>query len=465
MKLKKVTYIFLIVSMLACNFVTNMVFPPPTATPVPTATLTVTASPTATLEPLKASYIPPQCQGVVPATVSPETILAQPTSEVPPNTEISQDMQLEIFENMTSLITDVYLYPDFNGKDWEGIVAKYRADVEAGLSTEEFYFAMENMVMDLGDEHSSFQPPIVVEELNSELAGENEFVGVGIYIQPQMDKEQVTLISVMPNSPAEYSGLRAHDVILTVDDHPIVKDGELFINLVRGLECSATVLTVKSPGEEARKVMLIRERIQGPANIEARLVPTTDGSRIGYIFIPTFFDRTIPRQIEDALNEFGVLDGLILDNRMNGGGSSDVVEPILSFFTAGTLGSFVSRHESHPFVINPDSVNFSQDVPLVILVGEGTASFGEIFSGALQDNGRAKIVGQTTMGNVETLHGYGFDDGSRIWIAEEKFDPAVSHANWEETGIIPDVEAFADWDTFVFETDPAILAALTLLGH
>ena len=180
MKLKKVTYIFLIVSMLACNFVTNMVFPPPTATPVPTATLTVTASPTATLEPLKASYIPPQCQGVVPATVSPETILAQPTSEVPPNTEISQDMQLEIFENMTSLITDVYLYPDFNGKDWEGIVAKYRADVEAGLSTEEFYFAMENMVMDLGDEHSSFQPPIVVEELNSELAGENEFVGVGI---------------------------------------------------------------------------------------------------------------------------------------------------------------------------------------------------------------------------------------------------------------------------------------------
>jgi carboxyl-terminal processing protease len=125
----------------------------------------------------------------------------------------------------------------------------------------------------------------------------------------------------------------------------------------------------------------------------------------------------------------------------------------------------VSRAESRPLVINPDSIYNSQDVPLVVLVGQDTVSFGEIFSGILQDSGRAKIVGQTTLGNVETLHGYDFDDGSRMWIAEEKFDPAISHANWEATGIIPDVEAYADWDTFIFENDPSVAAALTLLGH
>ena len=102
---------------------------------------------------------------------------------------------------------------------------------------------------------------------------------------------------------------------------------------------------------------------------------------------------------------------------------------------------------------------------MVVLVGQDTASFGEIFSGILQDIGRAKIAGQTTMGNVEILHPYSFVDGSRIWIAEERFVPPVSHADWEKDGIIPDLEAYAPWETFSFENDPGIAAALQLLGH
>jgi carboxyl-terminal processing protease len=165
------------------------------------------------------------------------------------------------------------------------------------------------------------------------------------------------------------------------------------------------------------------------------------------------------------LNDFGPLDGLILDNRLNGGGSSDVLEPILSFFTSGKLGQFVSRKESSPLQISANPIQNSQDVPLIVLVSEETVSFGEIFSGVLKDSGRAKIAGQTSLGNVEVLHGYDFDDGSRLWIAEDTFDPSISHANWEETGIVPDVEAYADWDTFIFETDPSVAAALSLLGH
>ena len=65
---------------------------------------------------------------------------------------------------------------------------------------------------------------------------------------------------------------------------------------------------------------------------------------------------------------------------------------------------------------------------------------------------------------METLHGYKFSDGSFAWIAQERFDPAHSHANWEKDGIIPDVQAFADWDTFTFENDPSVIAALEVLG-
>jgi hypothetical protein len=56
-------------------------------------------------------------------------------------------------------------------------------------------------------------------------------------------------------------------------------------------------------------------------------------------------------------------------------------------------------------------------------------------------------------------------DGSKVWIAEERFDPLYSDTDWEALGISPDVEVIADWDTFTFETDPGVAAALVLLGH
>lgn len=457
MKIKRFSYVFLIAAMLACNFVTSRLTPPTATPPPPTLT--------ATLEPLVPAYIPPSCQNIALATISPATALAQPTAELQANPNVSQDLQKKVFDKAVDVIGQVYVYPDFNGNDWSAIVSKYRAEIDAGLGTEDFYVTMSNMITELGDEHSSFLSPADVAADEADLAGNNDFVGVGMYILPQLNKNQVTVISTFPDSPAAQSGLKAHDTILAVDGLPIVENGRSQVYLTRGPECSATVLKVKSPGQEPRDVLLVRQRIQSSLLIDARLVPTTDGSHIGYIFIPTFYDQTIPQQIEDALNNFGPLDGLILDNSLNGGGSSDVLEPILAFFTSGKLGQFVSRKDSSPLQISANPIQNSQDVPLIVLVSEETVSFGEIFSGVLKDSGRAQIVGQTSLGNVEILHGYDFDDGSRLWIAEDTFDPSVSHANWEKTGIIPDVEAHADWDTFTFETDPAIAAALSLLGH
>jgi carboxyl-terminal processing protease len=270
------------------------------------------------------------------------------------------------------------------------------------------------------------------------------------------------VISTFPDSAAEHAGIKAHDSIIAVDNLPVF-DGEN--NRLRGPACSAALVTVQSPGEEPRQLMLVRHSIEGNVRIDARLVPTTDGSKIGYIFIPTFFDETIPPQIEQALNDFGTLDGLILDLRMNGGGSSSVTDPIFSFFASGRLGQFVSRDSSRTLSIDPDPIQNSQTVPLVVMVSEDTVSYGEIFAGIMRDSRDAKITGETSLGNVEVLHGFNFEDGSQLWLAAECFFPAHSQDNWEETGIVPDVQAFAEWDTFTFETDPSVAAAVTLLGH
>jgi len=444
---------------------------PETAPPPPTASETAAQAPSAsppasaTTPATQVVYIPPPCQGVAVATIPPATTMAEPTLALEANPPISTVKQLILFDDLAEIISANYLYSDFNGLDWPAIAADYRLKVEGGLDTEAFYTEMTNLINELGDEHSYFLSPKAAAAAAVNLAGGASIVGIGVLIQPLIEKDRVTILAVLPDSPAEHSGLKAHDGILAVDGLPVVAEGIVYTQRVRGPECSAAVFTVQTPGEAPRQITIVRQRIAAPLPIDARLAPTSDGARIGYIFIPTFFDTTVPAQVRAALESFGPLDGLILDNRMNGGGSSLVVDPLFAFFTSGVLGDFVSRTESRPLEIAADPIHNSQTVPIVVLVGEDTVSFGEIFSGVLQALGRAKVVGETTGGNVETLNGYIFDNGAELWLAEERFDPAHSEADWEITGIQPDREVIADWDTFTFENDPAVAAAVKLLGH
>jgi C-terminal peptidase prc len=458
---KRIAFGFLVLSLLSCNFVTRLVNP---ATPTPLPPATPLASFTPTVDSLIPVYIPPECTSAPIATVPPDIALAQPTETIEPNADISQGTQLGVFDDLVDVVDDVYVYPDFNGKDWDEIKARYRSKIEAGLDTETFYLEMRAMIVELEDEHSFFLSPVEVAQSEAELRGENNYVGVGIYSIPDEERQTFTVISTFPDSPAEHAGIKPHDKILKVDGIPLTIDVNTS-SRVRGPQCSAVVLTVQSPNEAPRDLLLLRAPIRGNLNIVTQLIPTTDGSKIGYIFIPTFFDETIPPQIEEALNNFGPLDGLILDVRLNGGGSSSVVNPIFEHFVSGKLGEFVSRDSSRPLEVDSNPIHNSDTVPLVIIVSKDTVSYGEIFSGVLRDAGRAKIVGETSLGNVEVLHGFDFDDGSQVWVAAETFDSAFSDDNWELTGIVPDVPAFAAWDTITFETDPSITAAVQLLGH
>lgn len=408
------------------------------------------------------TYVPPACAGKSIITVSPEAMITPKMSDLRPNAPISKVDQQRIFHNLVTILDSIYLYPDFNGIDWRGIVDEYLLKIETGLDTEKFYAAMDQFIRSLGDKHSYFQSPVNVEAEKARLSGEASYVGVGALFLPLPEKKCITVLAVFPNSPAERSGIKQHDNVLKVDGFPLIKNDTLY-PFTRGPECSMAALTVKSPGKEQRIVRVIRSRFTGLLPVYSRLVPTTDGRHIGYIFLPTFLDPTVPAQVKKALKDFGSLDGLILDNRMNSGGASSVVKPILSYFTSGNMGEYISRTARRPLDITADPVHNSQKVPLLILVSKNTVSYGEVFSGLLRDIGRVKIVGQTTAGRVETLHAYRFHDGSQVWIAQERFEPVKTHTNWQGKGVVPDVEVLAEWDEFTFETDPALAVALKLL--
>jgi carboxyl-terminal processing protease len=212
-------------------------------------------------------------------------------------------------------------------------------------------------------------------------------------------------------------------------------------------------------------VTVVRDELTGPALIDARLVHTKDGSRIGYIFLPTFEDATIPGQVSGALAKFGRLDALILDVRINPGGLESVRDATLGYFISGVVGRLVSRTSvSRVEIIGaPDAL--AESVPVAVLIGPHTYSAAELFAGILKDEGRAHLVGGTTSGTVESLQTIKFEDGSEVLLAEARFDPAVSHADWRKSGIVPDVGGAGEWNTFTFDNDPAVAAALKLFGH
>jgi C-terminal processing protease CtpA/Prc len=199
------------------------------------------------------------------------------------------------------------------------------------------------------------------------------------------------------------------------------------------------------------------------------VLSSPSGKRIGYILLVTFNDGTIDDQVGKVLNEMtsqGPLDGLIIDNRQNSGGADTILRGVLGYFTSGSLGYFISRETERPLQVDQLDINGSQQLPLVVLVGPGTASYGEVFSGVLKDVNRAYLIGETTDGNVETLWGYDFDDGSRAWLAHESFRP-INHQedDWEESGIIPDQTVIAGWDEYSLDNDPVVQAALDYFGQ
>ena len=386
----------------------------------------------------------------------------------PVPTSIAPDTQLHIFEDLWSIVNDTYIYPDFNGLDWNVIHEQYRQIISAGLTNQEFYTRISDLIFNLGDDHSYFLDPQQVADQEAEYEGNHDYVGIGVMVYAVPDRQRAVIISVIPGSPADAAGLQPRDSILSVDGISILDEQGYQRDLVHGPEGTTFVISVQSPGEPPRSLNLTRQRITGSYPVVSQVITTSDGIRIGYIFLVTFMDGTVDDQVAQALKEMTVdlpLDGLILDNRMNEGGSSLVLEPMLGFFSGGNLGSYINHSERDPLKIKLNDINGSSTLPLVVLVGSGTASFGEIFAGVLQDIGRAYIIGTTTGGNVEVLWGYDLDDGSQLWLANETFQP-INHPeqDWEQSGIIPDLSVSGEFDQYSMDKDPVISAAIEYLS-
>lgn len=419
------------------------------------------------------------CQTLLPTprpTPTRPPVTAQPTTQVsptettpPPLTADAETLERHrrIFREVWETVNENYVYSDYNGLDWEAMQAEYAPQVEAAPDDETFWRLMQELVNRLADDHSRYLTPAEVAEEDQERTGDLDYVGIGVYLTLPLSATYGVILMIFPDSPAETAGIRPHDRILAVDGTPACcnADGSDNLALLRGPEGSTVRVELQSPGSAPRELKVQRARIQTQLPIPTRRIATPQGD-VGYILIPTLFDETVAERTRDALEQLfadGPVIGLVVDMRINGGGAYTELSDLLALFMDGRAGRFVRRGKTaETFHIRARPLGATQTLPLVILIGRDTESYAEVFSGILQDMGRAQLVGEPTAGNVETIYPYDQEDGSRLWIAEETFEPP-SGARWESAGVQPDVLIRARWEDFTEDDDPVLLAALALL--
>jgi len=253
--------------------------------------------------------------------------------------------------------------------------------------------AIKGMMDALGDEHSSYLDPEMLERFNDVLQGA-EYEGIGAWVDTT--QEYLTIISPMPDSPAEKADLRPGDKVIAINGEDMTgQDGEYARQLVLGPEGTTVRLTILRKGvEEPFEVEVERAAIVTPS-VTARMLE----DNIGYVELFTFGDST-NEELEKALKELMSQNpaGIVLDLRNNGGGYRDTAIEVASQFIGDGTIMYEEFGDGRKEVFEAKRGGLATDVPLVVLINEGSASASEIVAGAIQDYQRGYLVGMTSFG-------------------------------------------------------------------
>ena len=303
--------------------------------------------------------------------------------------------------------------------------------------TGESYEAIRGMLGSLNDPYTRFLDPKQFKEMQIDTSG--ELMGVGIQLSLDKDSKELTVVSPIEGTPASEAGVQPKDVIVTIDGKSTKgMSTEDAVKLIRGPEGSEVTLGLRRKGAVI-SVSLTRARIAIHA-IESSLNRSSDGTQVGYIRLKQF-NANSARDMRDAIRRFekdGV-DGYVLDLRFNPGGLLEAsVDIARQWLNKGTIVSTRTREGIRD--VRRATGSAITDKPVVVLVNEGSASASEILSGALQDNNRAKLVGQKTFGKGLVQSVRGLADGSGITVTIAKY-LTPKGTDIHKNGIKPDIES------------------------
>jgi carboxyl-terminal processing protease len=317
--------------------------------------------------------------------------------------------------------------------------------------------AISGMLGALGDQHTSYMDPSQFKDANSSLSGEYE--GIGAYVDTT--GEFLTVISPISQSPAEKAGVKSGDVIIGINGESMKGiNPELARQKVLGPAGTEVTLTIQREGlEEPIDIKIVRAKIT-IASVESKML---EGD-IAYVKLNTFGDTTT-QELKSQLKELLAKNpkGLILDLRNNGGGYLQTAVEVTSQFVKEGIVVSEKYGDGRNQKFDVISGGLATDIPLVVLVNEGTASASEIVSGAIQDYGRGKLVGVTTYGKGSV----------QIWtpLSNEQGAVRITVAKWltpkdrtiNKIGLTPEVVIEMTKEDFDAKRDPQLDAAIKTL--
>ena len=318
--------------------------------------------------------------------------------------------------------------------------------------------AISGMLAALGDEHTTYMEPAVFKQANSSLSGAYE--GIGAYVDTT--GEYLKVISPISQSPAEKAGIKSGDLFIAIDGVSMKGiNPEVARQKVLGPAGSTITLTVQRAGtEKPFEVKIVRAKIS-IASVESKML----ANNVAYVKLNTFGETTT----QELISQLKVLiaqnpKGLILDLRNNGGGYlQTAVEVASQFIKEGVVVSEKYGDGRPVDKSNAIPGGLALDIPMVVLVNEGTASASEIVSGAIQDYARGKLVGVTTYGKGSV----------QIWtpLSNDQGAVRITIAKWltpkdrtiHKIGLTPDVVVTMTKEDYAAGRDPQLDAAIKTL--
>lgn len=299
--------------------------------------------------------------------------------------------------------------------------------------------ALKGMFANLGDPYTSYYPKDEFAKLMENLDG--RYKGIGVTVSASKEGT-IKVIQVFEDSPAKEAGMKSGDIIKSVEGQEFdASELEEAVSLIRGEAGSKVKIEVirvsedKPEGEEIP--MLVERRDVRVDTVYTKTLKIAD-KNIGYLRLSAFDDITW----DDFKEKYSKLknsdiDGLVLDLRNNPGGSLDVCLNIADTFL--DEGVIVTTEDKKGNVITEKSDADMDDLPMVTLINENSASASEILAGAFKDRGRSKIVGKKSFGKgiVQKLFPLDNGAGAKITISEYK-TPNGEKIN--KIGVKPDIE-------------------------
>ncbi len=374
-----------------------------------------------------------------PATEGPSSLSPQPTATSGPIVTATPPLgkAFELFWEVWALVEE-----DYYG--------------ELPSTEEVTYGAIRGALNTLGDPFTGFIEPEVAAIQREDDSG--AFEGIGAYVT--MRDGRLMIVSTFKGQPAEKAGLRRGDVVLKVDDTPI-ENMSIYeaISLIRGPQGTTVRLTILREGEEPFEVKIVRARIEIPV-VESQM--RDDG--IGYVRLLEF-SADASAKLAETIRAFLAQNpkGLILDLRGNPGGYFQEAVLTAGLFLPKGQVVVIERYKyAPPEVVRTPNEPVAPDVPLVVLVDGGSASASEIVAGALQDLGRATIIGEQTFGKGAVQLRYQLSNGSELLVTVARWFTPNDRAIHGE-GLTPDIPVEVTQEDWEAGRDPQLERAAEYL--